>query len=105
MTRTAHETRLEFAAVVASKRSSVMDVVHLEGPERRMLLEMLASERSGEDALHVGERFGRPAVADRLCCWQMSYWVDRAHVCFTAFGRHIAEVLADRLAEPRAPLV
>lgn len=84
--------------------ANVMDVVTLEGPERRMLLEMLASERSGEDALHVGDRFGRPAVADRLCRWQMSSWVDRAHVCFTAFGRHIAQALADRLGEPRMPL-
>jgi hypothetical protein len=81
-----------------------MDVVHLQAPERRMLLEMLAAERSGEDALHVGDCFGRPAIAERLCDWQMSRWVDRAHVCFTAFGRHIAEALADRLAEPSMPL-
>jgi hypothetical protein len=81
-----------------------MEVVDLQAPERRMLLEMLAAERCGEDVVRIGDCFGRPAIAQRLCGWQMSRWVDRAHVRLTAFGRHIAEALADRLAQPRIPL-
>lgn len=67
-----------------------------------MLLEMLASERSGEAALHVGEWFGRHAIAQQLCLLRMSEWVDERHVVFTALGRRFAEVLVERLVRPAA---
>jgi hypothetical protein len=77
-----------------------MDVHTLEAQERRMLLEMLASERAGEEALHVGEWFGRNAVAHALCRLRMTEWVDDDHVAFTPVGRRVAEALAERLVRP-----
>jgi len=82
-----------------------MDVHTLEVQQRRMLLEMLASERAGEVALHVGEWFGRNAIAQELCRLRMSEWVDDRHVAFTAVGRGVAEALAERLMRPAAVLV
>jgi hypothetical protein len=64
-----------------------------------MLLEMLASERSGEDALHVGEHFDRDRTAIALCELSMSRWVSLDHVVFTSYGRHVAEALAARLLD------
>ena len=79
-----------------------MDVHTLDASQRRMLLEMLAGERSGEEALHVGEWFNRHATADELCGLRMTQWVDPRHVAFTAIGRRVAEALAERLARPSA---
>lgn len=81
-----------------------MDVHTLEAQQRRMLLEMLASERSGEAALRVGEWFGRDAIAHQLCRLRMAEWVDDGHVVFTAVGRRVAEALAERLGRPAAML-
>lgn len=77
-----------------------MEVHTLDPQERRMLLEMLVSERAGEVALHVGEWFGRNAIAEQLCQLRMSDWVDPRHVAFTEMGRYVAESLAERLAGP-----
>lgn len=78
-----------------------IEVVTLAADERRMLLEMLASERAGEDALYVGEQFGRNGTARRLVELRMTRWVARDRIVFTAYGRHLAESLASRLI--RAP--
>lgn len=80
----------------------MMEVHTLEAAQRRMLLEMLAGERAGEAALHVGRLFGRAATAEGLCELQLTRWVDRTHVGFTDLGRHIAEALAERLGGPVA---
>jgi hypothetical protein len=74
-----------------------MHLVQIEPAQRRMLLEMLASERSGEDALFVGAYFGRDDIADSLCDLDMSYWVNPQEVVLTHLGRHVAESLARRL--------
>jgi hypothetical protein len=79
-----------------------MQVHTLAAPERRMLLEMLASERAGEDALHVGPHFGRGGIAQRLCAIDMSEWVDDEHVVFTWVGRCVAEILASHLVPDAA---
>jgi hypothetical protein len=79
-----------------------MKVHTLSAPQRRMLLEMLASERSGEDALHVGPIFGRDRVASSLCRLRMSDWVDAENIVFTEYGRHVAETLATRLVDRSA---
>lgn len=78
----------------------MVEVHTLGAAQRRMLLEMLAGERAGEAALHVGRLFGRAATAEQLCGLQLTWWVDRAHVAFTDLGRHVAEALADRLLGP-----
>ena len=62
-----------------------------------MLLEMLASERSGEDALHIGRLFGRDRIADGLCAHGMAHRLDSEHLVFTEYGRHLAELLARRI--------
>jgi hypothetical protein len=77
-----------------------MEVHTLEAAGRRMLLELLASERAGEPSLRVGDRSGRGATAEQLCRLHLMRWVDRAHVVFTDLGRHLAEGLADRLLGP-----
>lgn len=59
-----------------------------------MLLEMLASERSGEEELHVGEHFGRDLTADSLCDEGLAARFGAADLVFTGFGRHVAEHLA-----------
>lgn len=69
----------------------------LRDDQRRMLLEMLVSERSGEDALRVGRHFGRDRTASGLCGLRMSSWVDGSHIVFTPYGRHLAESFAERL--------
>ncbi|MEX1365009.1 MAG: hypothetical protein AB1Z98_17910 [Nannocystaceae bacterium] len=69
----------------------------LRDDQRRMLLEMLVSERSGEDALHVGRHFGRDRTASSLCGLRMSNWVDESHIVFTSYGRQLAEWFAERL--------
>lgn len=60
---------------------------------------MLASERAGEEALHVGELFDRDRIAIALCELDMSRWVSLNHVVFTDYGRHVAEALAQRLVD------
>lgn len=78
-----------------------IEVVTLAPDERRMLLEMLASERAGEDALHVGEdevgEHGRHRTACRLVDLRMTRLLGLDRVVFTAYGRHLAESLACRL--------
>ena len=72
-------------------------VHRMAAPQRRMLLEMLASERSGEDALHIGNLFGRDITADQLVAEGMAQSVGEDHLVFTTLGRHVAEGLASRL--------
>jgi len=74
-----------------------MQVHTIEARQRRMLLEMLASERAGEEALFVGRYLGRDGTAGELCGLSMSAWVDEQRVVFTVYGRHIAEAFASRL--------
>lgn len=69
----------------------------LSSSQRRMLLEMLASERAGEDALFVGESFGRDEIAEDLCGLELAAWISHDDVVFTDVGRHVAESLARRL--------
>ena len=91
--------------VQGATRDRHIEVHALAPAERRMLLEMLAGERAGEEALYVGEQFGRHGTARGLCELRMVVWVARDHVAFTAFGRHVAESLANRLIrapDPRA---
>jgi hypothetical protein len=78
-----------------------IEVYTLAADERRMLLEMLASERAGEGSLHVGEQFGRHLTARRLVDLRMTRFCARGCVVFTSYGRHLAESLACRLI--RAP--
>ncbi|MBX7081136.1 MAG: hypothetical protein K1X88_18190 [Nannocystaceae bacterium] len=92
---------LEIPRSAASKLVP-MQVHTLAAPERRMLLEMLASERAGEDALHVGSYLGRSGIAERLCAIDMSEWVDDDHVVFTWVGRCVAEILASHLVQAHA---
>jgi hypothetical protein len=80
-----------------------MQLQVITAPQRRMLLEMLASERSGEDALYVGAYFGRDQVADSLCDIEMSAWVGPEELVFTHLGRYIAESLASRLLATPLP--
>ena len=68
----------------------------LSAPERRMLLEMLASERAGEVSLHVAH-YGRSRVADSLEELAMAEWVGDKEIVFTELGRWLAEALAERL--------
>jgi hypothetical protein len=79
-----------------------MQVHTLSASQRRMLLEMLASERAGEEALYVGAMLGRDRTASSLCRLRMSDWVDAESVIFTDFGRHVAETLATRLVDRSA---
>ena len=80
-------------------RSKSIEVHTLEPRARRMLLEMLASERCGESALHVGELFDRDRIAIELCELAMSRWISLDHVVFTDYGRHVAELLASRMLD------
>lgn len=61
-----------------------------------MLLEMLASDRSGEEALYVGE-YDRDEVAQSLCDLRMALWIFSDEIVFTEYGRHVAERLAAQL--------
>ena len=74
----------------------MIEVHTLSAPERRMLLEMLASERAGELALHVAH-YGRGRVAESLAELAMAEWVADNQVVFTELGRWLAEALAERL--------
>lgn len=62
-----------------------------------MLLEMLASERSEEPALHIGRMFGRDITADHLCAHGLASRVDVDHLVFTDIGRHVAERLVTQI--------
>jgi hypothetical protein len=78
--------------------------VHILNPsQRRLLLELLASERAGEDVLHVGY-FGRDQVAESLCDLGLFEWVSDVHVGLTEHGRWISESLAARIVESRTSL-
>ena len=79
-----------------------MQVHTLSAPQRRMLLEMLASERAGEEELHAGAVLGRDRVASSLCRLRMADWVDDENIVFTDYGRHVAETLATRLIDRSA---
>ena len=74
----------------------MIEVHQLSAPERRMLLEMLASERAGEISLHVAH-YGRSRVADSLEELAMAEWVADKEIVFTDLGRWLAESLAERL--------
>lgn len=82
-------------------RPARIEVHVLSAPERRMLLELLASERSGEPAVRV-VHLGRDEIARSLCALQMTGWVSPTEVVFTEYGRTVAESLAARLIA-RAP--
>lgn len=79
-----------------------MQVHTLSAPQRRMLLELLTSERAGEDALYVGTMMGRDRTASGLCRLRLSDWVDEHNIIFTDHGRHVAEALATRLVDRSA---
>jgi hypothetical protein len=79
-----------------------IEVHTLSAPERRMLLELLASERAGEYALHVGH-YGRNRVADSLVELLMADRVADDEVVFTEFGRWVAEALAVHLIHRDGP--
>jgi hypothetical protein len=79
-----------------------MQVHTLSASQRRMLLELLTSERAGEDALYVGPRLGRDRTASGLCRLRMADWVDEQHIIFTEYGRHVAETLATRMVDRSA---
>lgn len=89
-------------SIALGSLAPTMQVHTLSAPQRRMLPEMLASERSGEDALYVGHMLGRDRTASGLCRLRMSDWVDEQNVIFTDFGRHVAETLATRLVDRSA---
>jgi hypothetical protein len=77
--------------------------VHVLAPSaRRMLLEMLASERAGELAVHVND-LHRDRTAIALCELDMSRWISLRHLVFTEYGRHVAETLAARLLAREHP--
>ena len=79
-----------------------MQVHTLSAAQRRMLLELLAGERAGEDALYVGPMLGRDRTASSLCRLRMTDWVDTQNIVFTDYGRHVAETLATRLVDRSA---
>lgn len=85
---------MEQAQTTARRRA--IEVYALSNAERRLLLEMLASERCGEDSLDVTE-LTRSETADVLCDLRMSRWVSPDSVIFTHYGRAVAETLALRL--------
>ena len=61
-----------------------------------MLLEALASERAGEEWLHVGH-WGRDRVASSLHELAMADWAGEDVIVLTEFGRYLAELVASRL--------
>ncbi len=79
-----------------------MQVHTLSAPQRRMLLELLASERAGEEVLFVGPMMGRDRTASGLCRLRLCDWVDERNIIFTDYGRHVAENLATRLVDGSA---
>lgn len=74
-----------------------MEMHVLTAAQRRMLLEMLASERAGEEALLVGPHFGREEIALDLCELGFAGWSSRDELVFSDLGRHLAENLVRRL--------
>lgn len=80
----------------------MMQVHVLTAAQRRMLLELLTSERAGEDALFVGHTLGRDRTASGLCRMRLSDWVDEENIIFTDYGRHVAETLATRMVDRSA---
>ncbi|MEM7156982.1 MAG: hypothetical protein AAF799_29290 [Myxococcota bacterium] len=76
-----------------------MRVHTVSANQRRMLLELLASERAGEFALFIGRYLGRDRTASELCRLRLSDWVDEQEIIFTAHGRQVAESLANRLVD------
>ncbi len=75
--------------------------VHSVGAaQRRMLLEMLASERAGEAALNV-RNFGRRGIARGLIEEQMARSAGPDEIVFTEMGRLVAESLARRIVDRR----
>lgn len=81
----------------------VIEVHTIGSPQRRMLLELLASERAGEDALRIGPYHGRAVIARSLSSMKMACWCDPEHVVLTELGRHVAESLAQRLIAAPIP--
>lgn len=78
-------------------------MVHsLSAPQRRMLLEMLVSERAGEHALRVGRYMDREHIANSLCRLLMVDWVTEQEIIFTEQGRTLAEHLADWVVDRTA---
>ena len=72
----------------------------IKAPQRRMLLEMLASERAGEEALVIGQHFGRDETAASLSELGLASWVGTDEAVLTGLGRHVAESFARRLVTP-----
>lgn len=73
-----------------------IEVLRLGSRHRQMLLEMLASERSGESAVDFG-RLERRRVAFELCEMSVARQVGPDHAVLTPLGRHVAERLVARL--------
>jgi hypothetical protein len=81
-------------------RNDAIEVHEISDAERRLLLEMLASERCGEECLDVRDgRRGR--TAEVLADLRMTWWIDSDAVVFTHYGRAVAESLALRLVHRR----
>ena len=80
----------------------MFEVREITPPQRRMLLEALASEQAGEDALYVGPRLGRDVTADGLVTEELAIRIDTEHVILSSLGRRIAEGLVVRLVDNRA---
>ncbi|MCX4240689.1 hypothetical protein [Paraliomyxa miuraensis] len=74
----------------------------LTAAQRRMLLELLTSERAGEDALFVGHTMGRDRTASGLCRLRLTDWVDEQNIIFTDYGRHVAEAMVTRMVDRQA---
>ncbi len=83
-------------ATVIEVGTNGIEVHALDASERRLLLELLASERAGDDALLV-TGLGRDRVAQRLSEHGIVAWVSVDRVMLTDLGLYVAERLADRL--------
>jgi hypothetical protein len=79
-----------------------MQVYVLTAAQRRMLLELLTSERAEEDALFVGHTMGRDRTASGLCRLRLTDWVDEQNIILTDYGRHVAESMVTRMVDRRA---
>lgn len=76
----------------------MIQVHSVSAAQRRMLLEMLASERAGEATLNI-RNFGRRAVARGLTEQDMASEAGPDEIVFTTMGRLIAESLAQRIVD------
>ncbi len=83
---------------MAARLKAVVPFYTMSPSERRLLLEMLATEQSGETATFVGED-GRDRVASSLCDLQMARWISCDYVTLTGYGQSIAETLVLRVCE------